>query len=82
LGKLEKLLNEVMALRKDLRFDELAKILTGLGYIMKQPGRGGSHYTFRKAGRKPITIPKGSPVSATYVEMVRDVLIEEGFNNE
>ncbi|MCL1819876.1 MAG: toxin HicA [Oscillospiraceae bacterium] len=82
MGKLDKLINEVMNLNKNLRFSELSKILAGLGYIQKQPRRGGSHYTFRKKGRDSITIPKENPINVTYVELIRDVLIEEGFENE
>ena len=79
MGKLEKLIDKIMKLEKNLRFDELAKVLMRLGYKQNQSSGGSSHYTFRKEGKMPITIPKNNPVIIVYVEMVRDVLIEEGF---
>jgi len=79
MGKLEKLIEKIIKLDKNLRFDELAKVLIRLGYKQNQPGGGSSHYTFRKEGKMPITIPKDNPITKVYVELVRDVLIEEDF---
>jgi len=79
MGKLEKLIEKIMKLDKNLRFDELAKVLIRLGYKQNQPSGGSSHYTFRKEGKMPITIPKSNPVIIVYIEIVRNVLIEEGF---
>ena len=42
---------------RDLRFDELRKVLESYGYEMRQPSGGCSHCTFRKPGCAPITIP-------------------------
>ena len=38
---------------------------------MNAPRSGSSHYTFRKQGCMPITIPKHEPIKKVYVEMVR-----------
>ena len=57
MSKWEKLLAKINALSKDLRFDELRKVLESYGYKMHAPRGGSSHYTFRKEGCKPITIP-------------------------
>ena len=54
----EKLLAKILSLDKDMRFIELKKVLQSYGYRMTQPKRGSSHYTFRKDGCNPITIPK------------------------
>ena len=43
---------------------------------------GITHYTFRKKGCKPITIPKHEPIKKVYVEMVRQVVESEEKNNE
>ena len=64
---------------KNLRFDELAKVLVKLGYKQSQPKGGSSHYTFRKARKMPITISKSNPVIIAYIKMVKDALIEEGY---
>ena len=43
---------------------------------------GSSHYTFRKQGKSPITIPKHEPIKKVYVEMVRKVVESEERENE
>ena len=41
---------------------------------MNAPRGGVSHYTFRKQGCMPITIPKHEPIKKVYVEMVRQIV--------
>lgn len=60
MSKWDKLLTKICALSKDLRFDELRKVLESYGYMMNAP-KGKRHYIFRKAGCQPITIPKHEP---------------------
>ncbi len=71
MSKWDKLLTKICTLSKDLRFDELRKVLESYGYVMKAPKGESSHYTFRKAGFPPITIPKHEPIKKVYVEMVK-----------
>ena len=78
----EKLLNRILLLDKDLRFDELRKVLEEYGYTMSAPRSGSSHFTFRKSGCSPITIPKHEPIKKVYVEMVRNVVESEVKNHE
>ena len=78
----DKLLERIRELSNDLRFDELRKVLEAYGYTMNQPRRGSSHYTFRKPGCAPITIPKHEPIKRVYVIMVREVVESEAKNNE
>lgn len=82
MSKWEKLLTRIRTLSKDLRFDELRKVLESYGYKMNAPKKGSSHYTFRKPGCQPITIPKHEPIKKTYVEMVKQVVESEAMNNE
>lgn len=49
---------------------------------MHQPKSDSSHYTFRKAGCNPITIPKHEPIKKVYVEMVREIVESEAKNHE
>ena len=63
MSKFEKLLSRIMSLDKGMRFNELKKILESFGYTMTAPRGGSSHYTFRKAGCNPITIPKHEPLT-------------------
>ena len=80
--KWDKLIAKILTLSKDLRFDELRKILESYGYEMHAPRGGSSHCTFRKPGCQPITIPKHEPIKKVYVEMVRQVVESEASNNE
>lgn len=80
--KWDKLLQRICSLSRDLRFDELRKVLESFGYQMKSPGGGSSHYTFRKAGCSPITIPKHEPIKKVYVELVKQVVESEESNHE
>ena len=57
-----KLLERVCSLSNDIRFEELKKILESYGYVMKGSASGSSHFTFRKPGCAPITIPKHEPI--------------------
>jgi len=82
MAKWEKLLLRIQSLSKDLRFEELRKVLESYGYEMNAPRSGSSHYTFRKSGCQPITIPKHEPIKKVYVEMVKRIVESEDDNNE
>lgn len=82
MSKWEKLLARICTLSKDMRFDELRKVLESYGYTMNAPRGGSSHYTFRKVGCAPITIPKHEPIKKVYVEMVKQVVESEAVNYE
>lgn len=82
MSKWDKLLTRIYALSKDLRFDELRKVLESYGYVMNAQKGGSSHYTFRKAGCQPITIPKHEPIKKVYVEMVKQIVESEAVNDE
>jgi predicted RNA binding protein YcfA (HicA-like mRNA interferase family) len=77
MSKWDKLLQRILSLSKGMRFVELKKVLESYGYVMTAPRIGSSHYTFRKPGKTPITIPKHEPIKKIYVEMVRKVVEEE-----
>lgn len=82
MSKWDKLLAKICSLSKELRFEELKKVLESYGYEMKAPKSGSSHYTFRKEGCKPITIPKHEPIKKVYVEMVKEVVESESGSYE
>lgn len=77
MSQFEKLLKRIHSLSKDLRFDELRKVLEAYGYTMTAPRSGSSHYTFRKPGCTPITIPKHEPIKKVYVIMVKEAIESE-----
>lgn len=76
MSKWDKLIKKICELDKNMRSDELRKVLESYGYEMQAPRSGSSHYTFHKNGCTPITIPKHEPIKTVYVEMVRDVILE------
>ncbi len=82
MSKWDKLLKRIYSLSKDFRFEELRKVLESYGYQMNAPKGGSSHYTFRKAGCQPITIPKHEPIKKVYVEMVKQIVESEEKNHE
>lgn len=82
MSKWDKLLTRICRLSKSLRFEELRKVLESYGYEMDAPRSGSSHYTFRKNGCYPITIPKHEPIKKVYVEMVKQIIESEVENDE
>ncbi|WP_337791836.1 type II toxin-antitoxin system HicA family toxin [Roseburia hominis] len=82
MSKWDKLITHICNLSKDLRFEELRKVLESYGYEMNAPRSGSSHYTFRKQGCMPVTIPKHEPIKKVYVEMVRQIVESEAKNGE
>lgn len=82
MSKWDKLLIRISNLSKDIRFDELRKVMESYGYKMNTPRSGSSHYTFRKPGCQPITIPRHEPIKKVYVEMVKEIVESEAMNNE
>ena len=81
MSKWDKLLMRISNLSKDIRFDKLRKVMESYGYKMNAPRRS-SHYTFRKPGCQPITIPRHEPIKKVYVEMVKEIVESEAMNNE
>ena len=72
MSKWDKLLARICSLSRDLRFDELRKVLESYGYEMRQPNGGSSHCTFRKH----------EPIKKDYVMMVKEVVESEVSNGE
>lgn len=77
MSKWEKLLKKIKSMSKDVRFEEIKKVLESYGYIGYAPRSGSSHWTFRKHGNPPITIPKEKTIKLTYIKMVKDVIESE-----
>lgn len=82
MSRWEKLLTKICLLSKDLRFEELRRVLESYGYVMNAPRSGSSHYTFRREGCQPITIPKHEPIKKVYVELVKQIVESEARNDE
>ena len=82
MSQFEKLLWRIRTLDKDMRFNELKKVLEHYGYVMEGPAGGSSHMTFRKEGKEIITIPIHNPIKDVYVRKVRDIVESEESKNE
>ena len=82
MAKWDKLLDKIKSLDKEMRFAELKKVLQSYGYKVSQPKRGSSHYTFRKTGCNPITIPNHEPIKVVYVRMVKEIVEAEEANKK
>ena len=70
----EKLIAEILKRDANLRFEELYKALVKMGYTPSQPTGGSSHYTFRKPGCVPITLPKHVPMKKAYINLVSEAV--------
>lgn len=77
MSKWEKLLSRLKSNSKDMTFTELKRILEFYGYEGKSPKGGSSHWTFRKSGKYPITIPKADPINAAYIKIVEAAIESE-----
>lgn len=82
MSRWDKLILRIRSLSKDMRFNEIRKVLEEYGYVMNKPRSGSSHCTFRKDGCSPITIPKSEPIKRIYIEMVREVVENENREKE
>lgn len=77
----DKLLERIKSLDKNLRVKELIIVLESLGYTWKQPGKGSSHYIFRKPNSPKIVIPSHGTIKVIYVKKVKE-LLEESENEK
>ena len=72
----------IKSLDKNLRFEELRKVLESYGYEMSMPKGGSSHATFRKKGELIVTIPKERKIKPYYVGIVKIIVEKEEKENE
>ena len=82
MSKRDKLVEKICSLSKEVRFEEVKRVLESYGYEMKRPRSGSSHCTFRKAGCAPITVPTHEPIKVVYLLMVKEVIESEALNDE
>ena len=75
IGKLEKLLQKIKNNPKQVRFEELDKILARAGFERKQPRGGSSHYYYTKGALK-ISVPYRQPYILTAYVVATIKLLE------
>ena len=74
-SKKDKLIEAIKNNPKNVKFEDLKKILENLGYAAIN--RGGSHYIFTKKDSVSLTIPYKRPVKVIYVKQVIRIIEEE-----
>ncbi len=62
----QKLLEKLSSNPRNVRFEDVDKLLRWCGYESRH--RGGSHYVYKKAGCRPLTIPYRRPLKSVYVK--------------
>ena len=83
MSRFDELLQRIKSLDRNMRFEEVAKVLKHFGYDMRGPSAGSSHKTFRKDGKPPITIPQHDPIKRVYIEELKNLIeSEEGDEND
>ena len=75
MSKKEKLIEAIKNNPKNVKFEDLRKILENLGYTAVN--NGGSHYVFTKENATSLTIPYKKPVKVVYVKQVIKIMEEE-----
>jgi len=75
LSRKEKLIEAIKNNPKNIRFEDLKKILESIGYIAIN--NGGSHYVFTRENSISLTIPYKRPVKVIYVKQVIEILEKE-----
>ncbi|HIP26095.1 MAG TPA: type II toxin-antitoxin system HicA family toxin [Flavobacteriaceae bacterium] len=75
MSKKEKLIEAIKNNPKNVRFEDLKKILENIGYTAIN--NGGSHYVFTKEGSVSLTIPYKKPVKVVYVKQVIKIIDDE-----
>ena len=63
----DKLIADILNRSPNLRFEDLRK-------KCRQPKGGSSHYTFRKPGCAPVTLPKHEPLKRVYIELIAEIV--------
>jgi hypothetical protein len=80
-SKFIKLKEKIENNNKNVKFEDIDKLLKAFGFLRRQPGSGSSHYTYSK-GSMRITVPYKKPfVREVYVKQVLD-LIGEDYDKE
>lgn len=69
---IEKLVKNISNAPKNVRFEDLEKILNFTGYFCNKKNAG-SHFVFKKKEHEPLTLPFKKPMKAHYVKLVLDI---------
>jgi len=73
LSKKDKSLQRIRNNPKNIRFEEIRKLLLNYDFNETAPRGGSSHYTYHK-GIYRITVPKNNPVNTIYIKQVITII--------
>lgn len=68
MGRREKLFITIRNNPKNVRFEDVDRLLVWAGFECRQPKGGSSHFVYRKAGCPLLTVPYRKPLLACYVK--------------
>lgn len=72
MSKKQKLCQRILSEPKDLRFEELEKVIIACGYVLDHTT--GSHSIYVKLDSPTLTIPRKTPVKSYLIEQVLVVI--------
>lgn len=78
MGRREELYQKLQNNPKNVRFEDLDKLLRLYGFESRQPKGGSSHYFYKREGCPSLTIPRHKPMKTVYVKMVLERILECG----
>ncbi|MBV8369850.1 MAG: type II toxin-antitoxin system HicA family toxin [Candidatus Eremiobacteraeota bacterium] len=73
MNRVRRLRERVVNTKNNCSFEDLSALLQALGFSVRQPRRGGSHYTFKHT-IYTITVPYARPVKRCYVREVLEIV--------
>lgn len=66
----EKLYKKIRNNPRNVKFEEIDRLLRHAGFVRRQSNSGGSHYSYSHEQLSEIlTIPKNKPVKAFYIKL-------------
>lgn len=81
MGTFERLYRRIINNPRDVRFEDLDRLLRRYGFQCRQPRKGSSHYNYYHS-KVPyiLTIPKDRPIKAIYVKQAIEAIekLKEG----
>ena len=78
MGRREKLLEKIRNNPKNVRFEDVDRLLIWAGFECRQPRGGSSHYIYKKPGCCPLPIPRHKPLLSVYVKKALIYIEEHG----
>lgn len=76
MSRRRKLFDEICRNPKNVRFEDLDRVLQLYGFEVRQPSGGSSHYIYKRTGCAILTVPRHKPVKEVYVKRACSLIRE------